>query len=246
VVIVTRALALALYPDGGSVIGKTLLTGTGEGADALRIIGVVERLQSIGAEPGTRGEYSMIVPQSGVYNSEKFAVRTQPGQRDRVIGEAEAVLRKFANEPIIIRSNTADTDRTKRYRKDLAMASMLSLVSALLLLVTASGIVGMSMLWVAQRRKQIGVRRAIGARKWHILRYFIIENMLITSFGIGIGVLLATALNQILVTQLELGKLPLSFLLAGAGLFWLLGIIAVLGPALRAVNISPAVATRSD
>ena len=42
---------------------------------------------------------------------------------------------------------------------------MLIGVSALLLLVTASGIVGMTMLRVAQRRKQIGVRRALGARR---------------------------------------------------------------------------------
>ena len=53
---------------------------------------------------------------------------------------------------------------------------MLIAVSALLLLVTASGIVGMASLRVAQRRKQIGVRRALGARWLDILRYFVVEN----------------------------------------------------------------------
>jgi putative ABC transport system permease protein len=57
--------------------------------------------------------------------------------------------------------------------------------------------------------------------------------------------LLAVALNQLLVRQLELSKLPFPFLLMVGSLFWLLGIIAVLGPALRAASISPAVATRS-
>ena len=68
---------------------------------------------------------------------------------------------------------------------------MLIAVSVLLLLVTASGIVGMTSLWVTQRRKQIGVRRALGARRVDILRYFITENFMITSAGIVGGVLLA-------------------------------------------------------
>jgi putative ABC transport system permease protein len=51
--------------------------------------------------------------------------------------------------------------RTDRYRADNALAWMLVTVSVLLLLITASGIVGMASLWVTQRRKQIGVRRAL-------------------------------------------------------------------------------------
>jgi putative ABC transport system permease protein len=245
VVIVTRALAQALYPDSDKVVGKVVLLGTGEDADALRIVGVVERLQTIGAESGARGDYSLIVPQNIIGKAARFAVRTEPGQRDRIIQAAESVLRKVADGAVVVTSSGADQDRVRRYRKDLALAWMLLLIGVLLLLITASGIVGMSTLWVTQRRKQIGVRRAIGARKHDILRYFIIENVLITTAGIGVGMLLAVALNEVLVRQLELSKLPFPFLLMVGSLFWLLGIIAVLGPALRAASISPAVATRS-
>jgi putative ABC transport system permease protein len=118
-------------------------------------------------------------------------------------------------------------------------------VSALLLLITASGIVGMASLWVTQRRKQIGVRRALGARRVDILRYFITENILITSVGVTAGVLLALGLNQLLVSKLEMARLPAGYMLAGAAVFWALGIIAVYGPAWRAASISPAMATRS-
>jgi putative ABC transport system permease protein len=48
----------------------------------------------------------------------------------------------------------------------------------------------MASLWVTQRRKQIGVRRALGARRIDILRYFITENFMITSAGVFGGVLL--------------------------------------------------------
>ena len=135
--------------------------------------------------------------------------------------------------------------RKLRYRADMALAWMLVTVSVLLLLITASGIVGMASLWVTQRRKQIGVRRALGARRIDILRYFITENVMITSAGIGAGVLLALGLNQLIVSKLEMARLPASYLLIGAGVFWALGVIAVYGPAWRAASISPATATRT-
>jgi putative ABC transport system permease protein len=59
----------------------------------------------------------------------------------------------------------ARQDRKDRYRADVALSWMLVTVSVLLLLITASGIVGMASLWVTQRRKQIGVRRALGASR---------------------------------------------------------------------------------
>ena len=107
------------------------------------------------------------------------------------------------------------------------------------------GIVGMATLWVNQRRKQIGVRRALGARKLDILRYFITENFIITSGGVVAGLLLAVGLNQLLVSQLELTKLPIVYLAVGSAVLWLVGVAAVYAPAWRASGISPAIATRS-
>jgi len=138
-----------------------------------------------------------------------------------------------------------EDDRIDLYRDDRAIAWMLITVTVLLLLVTASGIVGMATLWVNQRRKQIGVRRALGARKVDVLRYFIMENFIITSGGVVAGLLLAVALNQLLVSQLELAKLPIGYLAVGSLALWLIGVLAVYGPAWRASSISPAIATRS-
>ena len=138
-----------------------------------------------------------------------------------------------------------DQDRFNIYRNDRAISWMLITVTVLLLLVTASGIVGMATLWVNQRRKQIGVRRALGARKLDVLRYFITENFIITTGGVAAGLVLAVGLNQLLVSQLELTKLPLGYLAVGSVLLWLVGVLAVYGPAWRASGISPAIATRS-
>jgi putative ABC transport system permease protein len=244
-VIVTKALAEKMFP-GQDPIGKTMYFGTGEEAIQSRIVGVVERLQTQNAQVGDRGEYSTIVPARFTnLGWANFTVHVEPGQLDRVMKDAEQALRKASATPIITEFKTIDETRKERYRADMAMAWMLVTVSVLLLLITASGIVGMASLWVTQRRKQIGVRRALGARKVDILRYFITENFMITSMGVVAGVLGAVGLNQFLVAQLEMARLPLGYLLAGSFIFWLLGVIAVYGPAWRAASISPALATRT-
>ena len=245
-VIITKALAQKLWP-GQSAIGKTMFFGIGEKANPTQVIGVVERLQKPWAQVGEEGEYSSIVNYRGLGGipGAMYTVRTEPGQRDRVMKEAEAAMAKSSPVPVVIRVKNTLDDRKERYRADKALSWMLITVSVLLLVITASGIVGMASLWVTQRRKQIGVRRALGARRADILRYFIAENVMITSAGVAGGLLLAIALNQLLVSKLEMTKLPLIYLLWGTGVFFVLGIVAVYGPAWRAATISPATATRT-
>ena len=245
-VIITRALAEKMWP-GVPAVGKNMYFGTGEDAIEARVVGVIERLQTQSAEVTPRGEYSSIVPmrQYGGYPGALYTIRAEAGQRERVIRDVEAALRRASPTPVILESITLDQHRKDRYRADMALSWMLVTVSVLLLLITASGIVGMASLWVTQRRKQIGVRRALGARKADILRYFLTENFMITSAGVVGGVLLGVALNQLLVSKLEMARLPLEYLITGGVVFWLLGVIAVYGPAWRAASISPALATRS-
>jgi len=245
-VIITRQLGAKLWPDSGSYLGKTVYYGTGASAKELRVVGVVARLQTPGAQITEQADFSILLPARLTGEDlSTYTLRTEPGQLGRVMKEAETALRNSSATPVITRLQSVSEMRRDRYRADQALAWMLVTVSVLLLLITASGIVGMASLWVTQRRKQIGVRRALGARRSDILRYFVTENLLITSAGVVAGVLLALALNQLLVSQLELPRLPAGYLLAGAGLLWALGVAAVYGPAWRAASISPATATRS-
>jgi putative ABC transport system permease protein len=245
-VIITRPLAEKLWP-GASAVGKTMYFGTGPEAVPTRIVGVVENLISAHAEFQERAMYSVLVPQRayGGGRGTMYAVRTEPGQRDRVMKEAEAALRKSSALPLILELTSTDEDRSNKYRSSVTVQWMLITVSLLLLVVTCCGIVGMASLWVTQRRKQIGVRRALGARKVDILRYFIAENFMITSAGVFGGVAMGLALNQLLVSKLEMARLPGGYLVGGALVFWALGILASYGPAWRAASISPATATRS-
>jgi putative ABC transport system permease protein len=115
----------------------------------------------------------------------------------------------------------------------------------LLLLATAGGIVGLSSFWVGQRRRSIGVRRALGATRGDILRYFQTENALIVGIGVVLGAALGIAANLSLMTHYELPRMPLWVLAVGALLLWLLGQLAVFGPARRAAAVPPVEATRS-
>lgn len=243
--ILSLALARQLFPGETEFVGRTASLGGGEDASVFEVVGIVERLQSPWGQLGPQAEYSMIVPMRQLEPSAAYLVRTEPGQLDRVMREVEDALTAARSDRVHLSTTSLPEARANRYRADRSLAWMLVTMMGLLLLVTASGIVGMASLWVGQRRKQIGVRRAIGARQRDILRYFLVENFMVTTLGVVVGVGLALALNQLLVSQLEVARLPVQYLPMGMAVLWLLGLLAAFGPAWRASRIPPAVATRS-
>lgn len=239
--ILTRTLARHLFPDAESYIGKAVYLGDSR----MDVVGIVDRLQSPWAQLGEAAERSLIVPIRQLDTSVSYLVRTEPGQLNRLMREVEDKLMAARDDRVHLSTRSLLEVRANRYRADRSLAWMLITIMGLLLLVTASGIVGMASLWVNQRRKQIGVRRAIGARRSDILRYFLVENFMVTSFGIVVGLGLALALNQWLVSELEVPRIPLHYLPGGVIALWALGLLAALGPAWRAARIPPAEATRS-
>jgi putative ABC transport system permease protein len=98
---------------------------------------------------------------------------------------------------------------------------------------------------VAQRRRQIGIRRALGATRNAIIRYFQTENFLIAAAGAAAGVALAVSLNLWMVSAFEMQRLHVSYTIIGAIVVLLLGQAAVLWPAMKAASVPPALATRS-
>lgn len=98
---------------------------------------------------------------------------------------------------------------------------------------------------VSRRTRQIGLRRALGATRPAILRYFMIENFIVSSVGILAGGILAVALNIAMVQAFALTPLAWYVVPIAMIVLWIVGQAAVAGPARRASNISPAIATRS-
>jgi len=242
--IITRSMAEKLFP-GQSAIGKQFFSW---GDNPTTVVGIVEHLARPNEQDGEVGhEYSALLPVRIPYTTGgNYLLRVEdPARRDEVIKAAVATLERNSPNRIILREQTFDTLRQDYYRQDRAMAWLLIAVSIALLVVTALGIVGLASFWVQQRTKQIGVRRALGATRGQILRYFQTENFLLATIGIVIGMLLAYGINQLLMGKYELPRLPLLYLPIGAVALWLLGQLSVLGPARRAAAVPPAVATRS-
>jgi putative ABC transport system permease protein len=245
VVLLTRSLAEHLWP-GANPLGREVW------CDRLhfRVVGVVEHLarpDPVGFGRGAE-DWSAFVPgRPGPKFAGTYLLKADPAQLPRVLRDARAAIAKLAPDVVLDEeySRTLSDMRDIRFRQDRAMAGMLIGVILALLLVTALGIVGLASFWVQQRRKQIGIRRAIGATRHDILSYFQTENFLIVSGGIVIGMVLAFGLNLALMKVYELPRLPLYYLPIGAVSLWLLGQLAVLGPALRAAAVPPVVATRS-
>ena len=243
--IITRSLADKLYP-GEDAVGKSFYSW---GDKPIRVIGVVEHLvrPSQMGGPSAR-EYSMVFPLRPHYNlGGNYVLRTDPDRRDDALAAAKKALQANGADRIILEDNSKSFEHLRRefYQGPRAMAWLLGIVCVFLLLITALGIIGLASFWVQQRTKQIGVRRALGATRGQILRYFQTENFLLATIGIGLGMLLAFAINQLLMGKYEMARLPLLYLPVGAVLLWLMGQVAVYAPARRAASIPPAVATRS-
>jgi putative ABC transport system permease protein len=241
-IIVTKALADKLFPDGDA-LGKSIYMG--EDPPTSMIVGIVERTQQPWMNSDSV-ENSTFVPAYMPYgNSSRYLVRAEPGRRDEVMKLTEQKLAESNTSRIIGKVRTMEETRQEAYSSDRAMAIILGAVIIALLTVTALGIVGMASFWVAQRTRQIGTRRALGASRSDILRYFQTENFIITTFGLIVGAVLAYAFSLWMMQAYQSPKLPWYYVPIGFLCLWTLGQLAVLGPALRASRVPPAVATRS-
>ncbi|MFA6228866.1 MAG: FtsX-like permease family protein [Rhodanobacter sp.] len=239
--IITRSIADRLWP-GQSALGKTIYFAKGF---PFRVIGVVANL----ARPNqlyNGVEYSTLWPIT-VTSAERgsYLLRCAPGDRDAVLKAALAKLKQLDPNRVVLQKRTYDEARRAFFANDRAMTGMLVGVIIALLIVTALGIVGLASFWVAQRRRTIGVRRALGATRANILHYFQTENFVLATIGIALGMVLAYGINLFLMVHYELPRLPAIYFPVGAIALWLIGQLAVLGPALRAAAVPPVVATRS-
>ena len=242
--IITEELARQLFPDETvSVVGKTVYVNDN---DPVSIVGVVDKLQSPWPNWSAVVERSMLVPQRRASESARYIIRTEPGMRDQLMPEIEAALAASNKDRIIRDVATMDETRKLAYVGETALIKILGFVVLLLTIITGLGIVGLASFNVSRRTRQIGIRRALGATKPAIVRYFLIENTIVSAIGLTVGGGLAIALNIVMVEAFSVEPLAWYVIPVGMLALWLVGQIAVAGPARRASNITPALATRSS
>jgi putative ABC transport system permease protein len=243
-VIVTRALADKLFPGKGALGQSIYLEPENHN---VQIIGIVERLQVPWVESWSAkfNDNSILEPFRFVDSYVYYVVHTQPGQLAGVLKAAEKKLLEINRGRVLEDSKSLLEMRAEAYLDDRGLAVILGVVCAALVAITAFGVVGLTSYWVAQRRRQIGIRRALGATRYAIVRYYQTENFLIAAAGAALGLGLALSLNLWMVTTFEMERLHVIYVISGAFFVLLLGQVAVLWPAVKAAAAPPALVTRA-
>ena len=241
-ILISKALADDLFPDGKAV-GRDVSYPMQEGRHT--VLGVFAPFFKPTGGEGQIDQKMVFypVPSAGTRGM-SYLVRTEPGKASAVAAEIDRVLLK-TNEGRRVRTTTVPEMRKRFHARDRMLVASLNAVMVLLVVVTALGIVGLTSFSVAERRRQIGARRALGATRPAIVRHFLLENWMVTTFGVAFGIALAYLLNYGLVTKFEGAPLDWRMLAAGAALLWSLGLASALGPALNAAKVPPAIATRN-
>jgi putative ABC transport system permease protein len=240
VVVVSRALAKLMWGDE-SPLGK-VITNT-DGSNPVRVVGVIEEFYNPYGWP--IHEYVAFIPGSvGNARGASYLVRTESGAMDSfVAGFEKSLLAVNANR--VFRTQTVLELRDQFFSGGRLLVKAMTAVIVVLVFVTALGIVGITSLSVSERTRQIGTRRALGATRGQIMQHFLLENWIVTTAGIALGLIAAFGLNVLLLNYMDDAKLEWTLVAVGTVLLWLTGIAATIPPALRGMRVSPAIATRS-
>ena len=241
--VITEAMAKALYPDlrPADVVGKVAYI---ENDLPLNIVGVMERMQAPWKN-WSGVERSMLLPIKRGDVFARYVIRTEPGYRDELMPQIENLLQQSNSGRIVDEVQSMAEIRDASYVQDAAMIRLLVFIVSLLTAITSLGIIGLASFSVARRTKQIGTRRALGATKAAVMRYFMVENLMVSTIGVVLGAILAVGLNVWMVQAFSLTPIAWYIIPAAMLALWSVGQLAVYGPARRASQISPAQATRS-
>lgn len=244
-VIITRQLARRLFGDAEPVGRSLYINGQ---TSPTTVIGIVNQLQM----PGT-GSWaseiaynSVLVPGRLDMGFTRYALRLRPDADAKSIDRARDAL--FATNAMRI-INTDDVRpfssiRSDAYQSDVGLVALLLTICTVLLGVTAAGIFGIGSFWVVERRRQIGMRRALGATRADVIKHFLFENLFISLLGGGVGIGLGLYLSMTLMLHFGLQTLPLAYLAIGLVIVVAIGQLATFVPAMRAAAVEPMEATR--
>jgi putative ABC transport system permease protein len=212
----------------------------------IQVVGVVDHMMVMSPRAGAiDNEDALWLPLDPDGDDVTFILKSKGDIRDMLLQSARAVLEKNDPSQVVEHAQSFTALRRDYFQRDASMISLLLVTGLGLLAVTGGGIFGLASFWVKQRTREIGIRRALGARRKDILAYFLIENFLIISGGVLVGCVVAYGLNLWLMRYFELAVIPPGYILVGAIVLWVTGQAAGMAPALWASSVPPVVATRS-
>jgi len=243
-VMISQDMATVLFGEQ-SAIGQTIWLA--KASDPVKVIGVYSNFMT-GERLNGRGKsyQSIIRPQVKWQHGQEphFLIRVEQGTGT---GLLEDIIELFYQEQgrFINSSELLKRTQKRMYDGRGSRALTMLVISVVLLVITGFGMTGLTAFQVTQRRKQIGTRRALGAKKRDIMSYFLTENSVITLVGLLIGVLVTFGITFEVSEQAGQNFLNVSVIVLTGLVMWLINVLAVWFPAKRAANVEPAIVTRS-
>jgi len=247
----------------GSEIAQRLLAGYEPlekeiqiGNKVFKVIGVLEQSKNIFGGAGSPDDNLIFIPYSLMHamypmQTEHFVILGAPqGQVDRMIDDARDLMRRRRQVPydkpdsFVINTPSGITED---FNKILWMVSVIVVpIVSVALLIGGIGVMNIMLVSVTERTKEIGVRRAIGAKRSDIVWQFLLEASTLTGLGGIIGILFGY-LASLLINLLFLRtRVPLLWVGIGFSVSVAIGLIAGMYPAVKASRLDPIEALRYE
>ena len=252
VAVIGNSVATALYPEGHAV-GRTFMM---DGAE-YRVIGVYAKAK--GGFFGENGQDSQVViplrtAELRYPQVDKFMIvaKAKPGRRQDAFEEVDGAMRRLRHLATGVPDDFAISTPDQIIQQFDQITSLIGLVaiaiSALGLLVGGIGVMNIMLVSVTERTREIGVRKALGARRRDIVGQFLVEAMTLTGAGGMLGIVIAVLITMAvgaLVPSLP-SKVPSWALIAGFTVSVAIGVFFGVWPAMKAAQLDPVEALRYE
>ncbi len=232
------------YPHGQDPVGQRLLVG-GVHKEPAEIVGIVGNVhQELDGSGWNRGVYVPFA--QSPTPSAMLALRTRSDPMSYANDIRTSVHILNTSQPVSELQSMQELIEAQLGSKRILMR-LLAFFSSITLGLILVGIYGLTSYSVAQRIREMGIRRALGARDSNIIGMIIRQALRIVVAGIGVGLLGALAGTRLMLSYLfHTSAMDPIALLAGSGLFVAVTVAAALTPALRAAQVDPATALRYE
>jgi len=226
---------------GREAVGQRLVAGVSR--RSLEVIGVVRdaKYRTIGESPVP----FIHVPAAQRYESTMWLLLRSSGPS--MVPQVRALLREMnPNLPVVRAATLAEMTAFGLFPQRV-VGWLAAVVGTIGILLAALGVYGVTAYNVSQRRREIGIRVALGALRTQVLRLIVGQAMLLASAGTALGLMAAALVTRVLEGMLyDIRPLdPISFA-GGALIFLAVALIASLIPARRAASVNPVEALRAE
>jgi putative ABC transport system permease protein len=194
--------------------------------------------------------YSVMHAMYPMQDDHFVALGARQGQLDKLVDEATELMRRRRQVPFD-KPNSFEINTPsgilESFNQMLAMVAMIVIpIVSVALLVGGIGVMNIMLVSVTERTKEIGVRRAIGARRADIILQFLLEASMLTGVGGIIGIVVGFLISLLLNALLMPSQVPLLYVFIGFSVSVAIGLIAGLYPAFKASRLDPIEALRYE